>query len=217
VILSPTRRHAARRASGRRVGRGGEDGVVLVEIALIAPFLIALMFGIAEYSLSWRASNHAAKTLRNGVVELQRDPADRLSDYRTLDGLRQVIGTNGLDSLSWAIVYRTTSSSSGPPTACVTAANALTSGSTGVTNVCNVYSASFVLSAASSQFVTDGCASEPDRWLCPTTRRTTFASSDRIGIAVRWTHRWVTHVVPGNGTTTTDYAVGTLANDPRPS
>ena len=117
------------RCIGRRAHR--ERGSVIVETALLMPFLALMMVGITEYALAFRSANHLEKLARNAMVELLRAPDDPLADYRVLETVRESAGEAG-SQIRWVMVYKASPGSSDPPSHCVTVANSLTSGASGV-------------------------------------------------------------------------------------
>ncbi len=183
-----------------------ERGAVIVETALILPLLIMLMMGIAEFGLAWRSSTNAASTVRAATLEETRGDTTRLIDFKTIERVRAT--TDSLDDLDWLMIYRVASTDSGgPPKACEAAAAALSFGSTGIQGQCTIFHGSYVATATAADFVDPACAGEPDRFLCPTTRDTVFAPTDRVGVAVSIDHRWLTGIVPGGGIQLSDHSV----------
>ena len=203
------------RALRRR--RAGERGGVLVEAALIGPIIIMLLFGIGEYSMAWRTGNHAAKLVRGAGIEAQRDPTTAGADYRVLETLRDVVGTNGLDEIHWVMIYKTTATDGAPPTECLNHASTVGTGTTGLPGKCSIYSGTYIDSATMDDFDDVTCIGQPDIYLCPAGRRLVFSSSDRLGVALRWRHEWITKIIPGGGVSSLDWNVGLLAPETRPS
>ena len=179
------------------------------------PFLALMMVGITEYALAFRSANHLEKLARNAMVELLRAPDDPLADYRVLETVRESAGEAG-SQIRWVMVYKASPGSSDPPSHCVTVANSLTSGASGVGGLCNVYSGAFVATAIPSNFGQDGCTGAADRWMCPSTRRSSFGTNQRIGVAVRWTQTWKTKLLPGGGLSATDFVVSPLPAEALP-
>ena len=98
------------------------------------------------------------------------------------------------------MVYRVAPADSGaPPSACTVKADALMSGTDGVDGVCTVFHGSFVASASPADFVDPTCTLEPDVYLCPAIRENIFDADDRIGVAVKIHHDWLTGLPPGGG------------------
>jgi Flp pilus assembly protein TadG len=112
------------RAVLARLGRD-RRGIVAVEFALIAPFLLALLFGLFEVSSLVRVSlklSHAANNLAKIIAQQQppdqQDPAQvsqsQLADFCT--GAGYALSPYSTGSLSAAVVSLT-SSKGGTPTA----------------------------------------------------------------------------------------------------
>ncbi len=64
--------------------------------------------------------------------------------------------------------------------------------------------------ASASDFTLDDCSGEVDRWLCPSERRALLGNSDRIGVALKYEHEWLTGMLPGGGLTFNDKATSPL-------
>lgn len=192
-----------------------DRGSVIVETAVIMPFLALMMVGISEYALALRASNHLEKLSRNAIVELVRAPEDPLADYHVLETVREAAKSAG-GEIRWVMVFKAPPGSTQPPSPCVTTAESLTSGVSGVGSTCNIYSGAFVAVAAPSDFAQDECAQGAGRWLCPGSRLATFGANQRIGVAVRWAHPWKTKLLPGSGLASTDVSMSPLAVQAQP-
>lgn len=186
-------------------------GAALVEAAILMPMLVLLFGGIVEYGMAWRASARLATVTRAGALEASRDPDRRLADLEVMQRMRSGLGGSAFDSIEHLVVYRVAGTDAGVPPSCLAVAATLQAGAGGVQDLCNVYSGSFVAGATSESFASSTCGGDPDRWLCPSSRRSVFGPADRLGVAVIVRHRWVTGLLPGGGITLDDRGVAMLA------
>jgi hypothetical protein len=94
---NPLTQQKNRASTNRTSGgfRGNEDGVALVEFALVLPLLVLLLFGITEFGRAmnyWIDQNHLANTAaRWAVVDKNPGPGTTLQD-----SIRLQAGTAGL-------------------------------------------------------------------------------------------------------------------------
>lgn len=197
---------------GRRGGRvmrsraSRDRGAVIVETALIAPVLMLLMVGAAEFGIAWRASNVASSTVRAAVLEESRTGDDRLLDLHMIERVRATL--DDLDTIEWVMVYRVAAADTGdPPAGCLTIADALSSGSDGVDGVCTVFHGTFVATASEADFTDPNCTGEADEYLCPAIRESIFVDDDRIGVAISIDHDWLTGLPPRDGIIIQDHSV----------
>ncbi len=188
-----------------------QRGAVIVETALVAPLLIALLVGIGEFGLAWHADNTVATVLRSTVIDHARHSSDRFSDLDLIQRVRDDVDDPG--SISWVMIYRSSAGSTKPPSACATAANALSSGTGGVTGRCVIFSGDFIATATRDDFDDPVCDDDPDMTFCPITRAADFATTDRLGVAIRYRYRWLTGMIPGGGITIQDQAVSPQLGD----
>lgn len=195
-----------------RAGRGPSTrGAALVEAALLLPVLVTVFGGLLEYGLAWRSAGRLTTGARAAVLDAAREPTRTSADFDVLLRLRTSLAGSSLDTIQYVVVYRTNEPGAPVPAACLAAATAITQGSTGVAGVCNVYSGAFVAAITPSMFTSSTCTDQADRWLCPATRRTVFATSDRLAVAVQMRHAWVSGLVPGGGLVSRDRSAAMLA------
>jgi len=147
----------------------GERGAAIVEFALSAIVLFALVFGVIEGGLLFRADEAA----RRGSVA-SNNPA---ADYEIL---RQLLehSADGGSSIDSIVIYRASSPSANPPTGCI-------DGTAPVD--CNRYEAAD-LARPESDF---GSCGPLDGGWCPTDRRTDLAG-DLLGVWVEGSHKPIT-------------------------
>lgn len=195
--------------------RARERGAVVAEAALVLPLLMLLLFGIVEYGVAWHRSNTVASGLGTAASHSARAVGQRLSDYQALQQVRGLFSTAELTGqVRWVMVYRATAADGEPSATCLSVAEGLQGGSTGVANQCNVFSGTAVAGYTPSSFDAVDCTGEPDRWFCPSGRRLALGPTDRLGVAIRYRQPWLTGIFPGDGLTVTDHAVVAPAPEP---
>ena len=125
----------------------GDGGSVMVELALVAPFLVLLVLGVFEFGNVYRN-----KTLLAGAPALGGRTASQSGTINSADQLALTAFYATASKLKNAtlqkvIIYKASSVSGPPPASCLTAS---TSGSApfGVAGVCNVYNNTEVVNAA---------------------------------------------------------------------
>lgn len=132
---------AAAARSTRRLRR--DDGVAATEFALILPVLLMLTLGIIDGSLlffKWLTIGQTSREASRAVVD---QPGDDFADYAGIKAATLVFAAVPDADVERVVIYKATPDTDGdgnpmnnpPPAACL-------SGSTGVTDVCNVYLAS---------------------------------------------------------------------------
>jgi hypothetical protein len=172
------------------------------------PILALILFGLAEIGMAWRSASAVATTAHAASLSLSRDADTRGADFSALQRVRAELSSSA-EILS-VIIYRTDGTTGRPPGACTVIASGLTSGTSGVDGLCNVYSGSYVASMSIADHDDPTCAGDADRYLCPTARRRDFAPADRIGIEISVRHGWITGFLPGGGRTIADRGVAAL-------
>jgi hypothetical protein len=163
---------------------------VLVEAALIAPIVLALVFGTMELGYAFygrltieHMSVAGARSASGGANDVQ-------SDYNALQAVKSAETGIPNASVQVVVIYRASGPSDRVPEACKTASVTNTSTVRG----CNRYVASD-LNLASNQF---GCIGPPgpttkiDRYWCPTARKSALTGvngpPDYIGVYVKGIH-----------------------------
>lgn len=184
--------------------RAGERGAALVEMILFTPILTMIAIGILEFGLAWRDSITVASTLRAGARVGSNAGNDRLADYNTLLAMQAAITSIPNAQIIKVVIFRSTTTDGAVPANCTTS-------TTGISGVCNVYTAAQLASISSTSFGTSGstCSgSSPDAMWCPLGRNVAQASgADYFGVWIRVSHPYVTRMFPGSGITIDDSAV----------
>ncbi len=125
-----------------RANRGrGDDGAVLVEAILVAPVLLAILFGIIEFGLGWRDKI----TVETATVAGARTSAslgnDSMADYNALQTAVSAMSTIPTSNIDYIVIFKANSSGTIPATCAA---------GTAVSNSCNVYVPSTFTLASSS-------------------------------------------------------------------
>jgi len=198
----------------------GDDGAVIVELALVAPFLVLLVLGVFEFGNVYRDKTLLAGALRSaGRTASQSgkiNKADQValtSFYATASKLKNVV-------LQKVIIYKTTASGGPPPASCLSAST-LGTAPYGVAGLCNVYSGAQVSSAAAGlaafnygSGVNGTCtAANWDFNWCWNTRVLTPATADYLGVYAEYTYTGITTIMPVRTITLSDYAVYRMEPD----
>ena len=195
-----------RRGIRRRGAR--ERGAVVAEAALVLPLLVLLLVGILEYGVAWHARNTVTGDLGSAASVAAREIGQRPSDLESLQQVESGFRDDQFSSrVRWVMIYRATSADGRPSAACMTAAAALTAGSTGVSGQCNIFSGAAIPGYTPASFQQVNCVGEPDQWFCPVGRRSALTAGDHLGVAIRYQQPWITGMLPGGGLTVTDHAV----------
>jgi hypothetical protein len=123
-----------------RLRCSGDGGSIVVESAMILPFVVMLLAGIVDFGVGFRDRITIQGALRNSVRQLAFLADDRSVDKSTLASLNAGLGNLHNVVIQFAVVYKfdpATNPSGQVPAACLTTSKA-NSGS-GVNGVCNVY------------------------------------------------------------------------------
>ena len=185
-----------RRLAGRR--RDGEEGLALLETAIVAPFLILLVLGIWEFSNGWQSNLTIQATVRAGARTGSGLGNDRAADYSVLQAIKAGLTDFSASDIQQVIVYRATAVNGDVPSTCIT------SGSSDALD-CNSYTGTQVNTLTMAAFTGDaitGCTgTSPDRFWCPTGRSVSQLSPDYVGVYIRALSRYQTGFFPGSGIT----------------
>jgi Flp pilus assembly protein TadG len=194
-----------------------DDGAVLIEAALVLPFLVMLALATFEFGVVWRNENVLSSSLRSASRVASQSMKDSKADLYTLQAFMGSIASAKNVTVKKVIVY-TVNESTNPngdvPNSCKTAS---TSGSApyGVSGLCNVYVAS-QLTTANLVTANFGCASgDYDSNLCPTSRTNALpATPTTVGIYAEVDSKMSTGLLNADSFTLTDKAVARVEPSP---
>jgi Flp pilus assembly protein TadG len=180
----------------RRRRQDGERGVALVETAIVAPFLILIAMGIWEFSNGWQSNLTVQTTVRAAARNGSSLGNDRAADYAMLQAAKSGLTDFATADINRVVVYKATDVDGKPPAACL-------SGTTSISNVCNIYTGAQVntLTLASFTGTTSCNAGAPDAAWCPTSRSVSQANPDYLGVYISALSRYQTGFFPGSGIT----------------
>jgi hypothetical protein len=171
-----------------------DDGVSLIELVLVLPFLLLLVFGSVEGGAALvagdRVAGATARAARVGAVGGSRLEADR----DLLVALRAGLPAEELSRLDRVVVYKPTGADGGVPAGCIKPPGDPSE----VGNAaCNTYTGETVRNAmAGSMLGFGGGPTAKDGGWPPATRRDTLsAGPDYLGVWVRTVHHGVLGVV----------------------
>ena len=175
----------------------------MIEAAIVTLPFFLFVFAVMEVGLQMASSHAVTAGVKAGSRTASTAVTDPQADHTVLQAVRKELSglPRGEGQIQRIVIYKSTSTGQGPPSACTT-------GTTGVAGVCNVYDAAD-LKRPDTDF---GCtaASSPDRYWCPTVRKTALTDPpDFIGIYIETTHQRVTGIVGGDKVLS-DYSVNRL-------
>jgi hypothetical protein len=201
---------ASRRAEARG---GGDRGVALVEMAIVAPLLALLVAGMVEFGTMWRDNLTMSSSTRASARIVSNLADERLADYEAL--LTLEAGLTGVDgiNLHGVLIYDAGAADGQPHASCFDG----TGDPQASAGHCNFYSAADVammpgLSCAvtCAEFPNNAnCAGGLTVYFCPQEDRETDQAlgTANVGIWIRADRPYITGLLPGNGVTMTDSTV----------
>lgn len=203
----PPRSHFTR--DSRRLH--GEEGVALVEFALVAPVIVIFILGVIDFGNVWRQDNVSQEAIMSSARVASSASKNRFADYEALRALSA--GLSGLKSttVTKVIIWKANSANT-PPSGCMSITPSGT-GTFGVSGSCNVYSSAQLTSTSTSGFPATsssnpscGAGSWDGNW-CPTSRVNVEGSGDYIGVYVELEYTSLTGVIPGGKLTFSNQAI----------
>jgi Flp pilus assembly protein TadG len=162
--------------------RHDERGTALIELTIVVPILVLVVFGIIEFGTAWGNKLKVETAARGGARVGSALGATRLADYNLLQSVRSVLSDNGLENVDYVVVFKTTSANGAIPSGCSGATPVSQSGK------CNVYTGSQLSSLSPSQFSgTTACDTTAlDKYWCPTARQSVqHLGPDYLGVWVK--------------------------------
>jgi Flp pilus assembly protein TadG len=194
----------------------GDDGSVVLELALVAPIMVVMLLGIFEFGIVFRNQTIVVNATRSAARIESQNPSTLTVDELALQSF--IAGTNGLKNMTLnKVVVFNAPTSGAVPSGCLTATITGTP-PYGVTGSCNVYNLTQVLDIAVSapSFASDfGCGgignSTGTTWdgkWCPGARSTTLTTTmTRVGVYASYTYTDVTNLFTTKTMTITSTAI----------
>lgn len=204
-----------------------ERGAVLLEAAFAIPLLILLMFGTLEAGMAFQAKTSATAGLRSGTLRAAQLGNKPETDLATLQAVVGEVGADGVEALSYVIIFNADAGGSPDSIAAACAAvtpAALPTSITGIGGQCVVYFPAHLKAVLNGTITAanfdDGSNLGPTgdytcdpakidaRW-CAGRRvdASVAAGAVNVGVAIRYDHEWFTGVLPGDGVTFEDVSI----------
>lgn len=175
--------------------RRSDEGVALLEAALILPVLFLLFIGMIEGGTAYRDGNTLARATQQAARSDARIADGQFADYEALKSLES--GLAGLDasSIDRVIIYNAGATGDVPPPSCLAITRPDDFSVRGNAS-CNVYSKSQVEADDPTRF---GCGGgDWDANFCPSGRIRTGDNPTKLGVWVELDFDKVTKVFPGS-------------------
>jgi hypothetical protein len=164
----------------------------MLEVAIVTPVFLLVVFFLLEYGLLFRTKLTAENASREGAraASIHGDDAD--ADYYVIRSVEHGLSAVDLQEFQYLVVFRATGPDDTLPAACATSSQA---------GLCNRYTAAdFFAELDDSGGADTGnfrCGSLDSSW-CPTTRETDLSvGTDFIGVHVETRHEFVTGLFGG--------------------
>jgi hypothetical protein len=179
-----------------------DNGSVVLEFALILPFLATMVSGILELGLLFRQQNMLAGVAQAAARTGSHAGKDRSADRLTLASINAQLGQLPNTQLVKVVIYKSVALDGSLPGGCGASPSAIVSNGVGVNGSCNIYSPAQVAAAAAgttyfggtpSVSCAGGATSSLDRFWCPNDRRDTLATNpDFFGVSITADYTYVT-------------------------
>jgi len=182
----------------------GESGAVIVEFALVLPFMALMAMGIMEFGLARQDKLTVQTGARSGVRVGSAAGNAATADKNLLLGAGSALNDIGLANVNWVVVYKSTTTDGAVPASCTSPTPHSVSSS------CNAYSGAqlqqVVAGTAPASWFGCGAGSLDASW-CPTSRLTIQANgADYLGVWLSARHPMFTGFF-GSALTLTDNAI----------
>lgn len=197
----------------------GEDGAVVVEFALMAPFLILMVLGVIDYGTLLRNDTTITGAIRNSARAAAQGQNLQYADREALNTLTASLQSASNIVVNRVVIYRAAGTGVVPAN-CRTLALS-SSGAGSAADQCNVYNATQVSTASSGTWTSASATcstSSPasgtgwDRWWCPNSRATNLSGAnsppDYLGVFVDVQYTPITGLVGSRQIL--DYAVNRI-------
>ena len=173
-----------------RTAGEGERGSAMVEFAIIATFLMILVFGVFETGMAWSDSQLVTQAARTGARSVSQLGTDAEADSFAVQSIEAALG--GLSGDVTRIVIYDASATDGQMSAACAGASP-----PGIAGQCSIYD--------QTDFGT--YASWVDGAWAPADRDNTLATGDHLGVLVEIDRPMLTGFLGGTGFTIADTTV----------
>jgi Flp pilus assembly protein TadG len=168
----------------------GERGVAIIEMALVAPLLLLLLFGIAEFGVALTNGNRLETAVSTAARVASSSGSSTDADRNVLLSLRASLPPNLLANVTRVVVF-SSDSSGNIASGCLTASpGSGIGGGTAATgaNRCNTYSGTTLRNVTA----TTNLGSSDDFWPASTRRDHLSGPPDYIGVLVQTSSNSIT-------------------------
>lgn len=181
-----------------RLRRRRDRGAVLVEFALFAPILVAMLLGIFEFGNAWRQAGSIERAVQQGARTVTAQADNRFADYEALRAIDTATRALPGITIDRVIIFRADDPDGEVPAQCLTGSRS---------GLCNVYTGNQVRTINPTGFPATGvvdptCASGSwDILWCPTARPREESALFSIGVHLTASYTPVTGLIPDTGIT----------------
>lgn len=180
--------------------RSNERGVVLVEMAFVAIFLVVLVAGVFDYGLAWQSGLAINESARTGARVGSGQSTSPGADYYVLTGIRASLVSSGkIDDVERVVIFKAITADGKVPTNCTAntpsgTCNVLTQAQLkAITNNSFTFTNSWDPEAADSFPQGSGCLKAGSAVLagwCPSARGNVQLTADYYGVWIKYRHHY---------------------------
>jgi Flp pilus assembly protein TadG len=183
----------------------GDNGLAVVEFAIVVPLLGLLAAGIVEFGMAWR-DNLTVSTATRSAARVVSNLGDfGGADWQGLQTLEAALNSMDYATLEGVLVYDGSATNGDPSPSCFNASGDPQASASGN---CNYYTAAMIATMTASDFSSAVSCGSWDWYFCPLTERSTSQGSlSDVGVWVRVNRGWFTEMFPGDGITIEDQTV----------
>lgn len=183
----------------------GDNGLAVVEFAIVVPLLSLLAAGIVEFGMAWRDNLTVSSATRSAARVVSNLGAFEGADWQGLQTLDAALNSMEHATLEGVLVYDGSATDGKPAASCFDAGGNPQASAAGN---CNFYTAAMIASMSASDFSSAVSCGSWDWYFCPITERSTSQGSlSDVGVWVRVDRGWFTDMFPGDGITIDDQTV----------
>jgi Flp pilus assembly protein TadG len=191
----------------------GDEGVALIETAIIAlPFFI-LVFGLLEFGVVFKSYLSLSSAVNTSARGASTFGSQGDADYHILRRINESASALGRSNITRIVIWHASGPTDSPPAGCVGGTATSGSGAPLYTGACNVYDVDdFAWAVADFDCDSSDGGPDDDNW-CPSDRKDYLASggglpygTDYIGVYVEVDHQLLTGLW-GSEMTMSEYVV----------
>jgi len=183
----------------------GDNGLAVVEFAIVVPLLGLLAAGIVEFGMAWRDNLTVSSATRSAARVVSNLGEFEGADWQGLQTLEAALSSMEHATLEGVLVYDGSATNGQPAASCFDAGGNPQASAAGN---CNFYTAAMIASMTAGDFSSAVSCGSWDWYFCPITERSTSQGSlSDVGVWVRVNRGWFTEMFPGDGITIDDQTV----------